>query len=320
MKRLIQLIATILTITLFAVSTTVTALTKQDYQKMGLLPYKGEPYFTLGKLDKLGRPTWAHIQFHDFIEAKAAKKYRNPKKKLNGNTGALTDYLPGFQGNNEYYLIPSELNQGHTQKVWSPRKLLSPLWTDNLSSNTVRNYALITSYADNGYPLDKRKGLFRLRDYEKALDDWTSSSSSYWNSKKGHQRYMVDYKIELIYQGEELVPRQLKIRYVGLTEKGKLKKIDLDGAESFDQYGIATVVIDNIAPNVTIDYLTGNALGTVYTPKTDGMSTDNPSDEEVYVDIDTGYYYYDVKNPDNYVIMTEREALDDGYIWDALEK
>lgn len=299
--------------------------TKDYYESKGLLPYKGDPYFRLGKLDQLGRPTWAHIQFHDFIEAKAAKGYKNPKVPINGKTGYMTDYLPGFQGNEDYYLIPSELKQGAMQKVWEPRHLLSILWTDSLSANVARNYGLITTYANQGFPIDSRIGLVTLRDYEQALDDWPSSSSSDWDSKTGYNHYMVDYKIELIYHGQELVPRQIKLRYIGLTEQGKLKKMDLPGPESFDQYGIATVVIDNIAPNVTIDYLTGAVTGQVYVPQEDSdrRITDDPYNEEdeleVFVDMDSGYYYYDVSNPDDYWVMTEKEALEDGYVWDALE-
>lgn len=325
MKRLFQCFGSVLLLVLLCLPIQASAATKPNYRAMGLLLYKGEPYFKLGKLDKLGRPTWAHIQFHDFIEAKAAKKYKNPTNRINGKTGYMTDYLPGFQGNDNYYLIPSELQQGAMQKVWEPRHLLSTLWTDATSSNTVRNYGLITSYANVEYPMDNRTGLVTLRDYERALDSWPSSSSRYWDSKRGYKRYMVDYKIELLYQGEELVPRQIKLRYVGLTEKGKLKKIDLEGQETFDKYGIATVVIDNIAPNVTIDYLTGVVTGQIYVPRTnpDNSAIEDSYDEteelEVYVDMESGYYYYHVNDPSNYLIMTEKDALEDGYVWDALE-
>lgn len=325
MKRLFQGFGYLLLVIFICIPMKVSAATKPNYKVMGLLPYKGEPYFKLGKLDKLGRPTWAHIQFHDFIEARAAKTYKNPTNRTNSPTGNMTDYLPGFQGNDNYYLIPSELQQGAMQKVWEPRHLLSTLWTDATSSNTARNYGLITSYADEGYPMDNRTGLVTLRDYERALDSWPSSSSRYWDSKRGYKRYMVDYKIELLYQGEELVPRQIKLRYVGLTEKGKLKKIDLEGQETFDKYGIATVVIDNIAPNVTIDYLTGAVTGQIYVPQTnpDNSVIEDSYDEteelEVYVDMESGYYYYHVNDPDQYLIMTEKEALGDGYVWDALE-
>lgn len=310
----------ILMVIFFNSSVSVSALTKSEYQEMGLLPFTGEPYFKLGQLDKLGRPTWAHIQFHDFIDAKAAQKYENPKTTRNGNKGHMTDYLVGFTGNDDYFLIPSELEQGYMQKVWEPSQLLNLLWTDPISSNVARNYGLFTSYAYKGYPEDSREGLVTLQDYEQALDAWFSSA---WDPKKGYKRYMIDYKIELIYQEQELVPRQIKIRYVGLTQQGELRKINLDGPEDFDKNGIATVIIDNIAPNVTIDYKTGKVEGNRYVPKHSSNSTDRNYDETeehyVYINLDSGYYYYYVDNPDDYLCMVEKEALEEGYIWDSTE-
>lgn len=319
MKRL--LIFSFLLAGLFLASSPVRALTASDYQSKGLLPYKEKPYFILGELDRLGRPTWAHIQFHPFIDAKADKNYKDPDKPINGESGKRTDYLPGFQGNDDKYLIPPELNRGYIQKAWSPRSLLSTLWTDSGTANRAQNFGLITTYADEGFARNKPKGLTTLRDYERALDDWISSASREKGNKKA---YLVDYKIELIYQGDELVPRQIQIRYIGLTKDGKLKKIDLEGEESFDTNGIASVVIENTAPHVTIDYLTGKVTGQVYVPvqassASSDTEEDDSLDEEVYVNWDTGYYYYDVDDVTDYDIMTERDAIADGYVWDSLE-
>lgn len=300
----------------------------QFYKDKGLLPYKKEPYFTLGRLDKLGRPTWAHIQFHDSRLAKADKVYRNPSKPLHGETGQMTDYLPGFQGNDQAYPINPDQEKPPLSKIWVPRHLLSSLWTDGAASNTIYNYGLITTYANEGFALSsetKPKGPQTLRDYEQALSDWVTISSQYWDSKKGHQRYMVDYKIELLYKGKELVPRQIKLRYVGLTEKGQLRKIDLEGKETFDKHGIATVVIDNVSPNVTIDYLTGRVTGKPYTfPK--ASPSEKPasagaegSGETVYVNEETGYYDYYVDDVKAYLELSEEEAIRDGYVWGEVE-
>lgn len=321
MKRICSLLLVLLVIVTIVLPNSAHALSPEDYKTMGLLPYKGKPYFTLGSLDKLGRPTWAHIQFHNFIDAKPDKVYKDPKTPINGKSGYLTDYLPGFKGNDTYYLIPAEFKQGYMQKVWSPSHLLSNLWT-GMGANTVQNYGLLTSYADTGFPSDSRKGLVTLQDYERALDDWLRSS---YNSKKEYQKAdLVDYKIELIYQGDELVPRQIKLRYVGLTKAGKLKKIDLEGEESFDSYGIATVLIDNIAPNVTIDYLTGEVTGQAYVKKEEPANSSSATEEEddsdeVYVYHDKGYYYYSAPDDNWDEILTENQAIEEGYAWDSLE-
>ncbi|MFS1664713.1 hypothetical protein ACLN19_09070, partial [Streptococcus sp. zg-JUN1979] len=120
-----------------------------------------------------------------------------------------------------------------------------------------------------------------------------------------------------------------KLRYVGLNEKGQLKKIDLEGEETFDKHGIATVVIDNVAPHITIDYMTGKVTGDVYvrqessgSKKSDSAELDRDYEQYdycVYVNEDDGYYDYKGSDSDKYVEMTEREALEEGYVWDAAE-
>lgn len=306
MKRLVILVTCLLLGLTLVFSNSAHALSQEDYKTMGLLPYTGKPYFTLGSLDELGRPTWAHIQFQSSNDAKPDKVYKNPETALNGKSGNVTDYLPGFKGNDTYYSIPAELKQGESQRVWFSRPLLGIDWI-GFGNDTIQNYGLLTSYAVRGFPNDSRKGLVTLQDYEEALNTW------YYREKKNRKVDLVDYKIELIYQGNELVPRQLKLSYVGLTKNGQLKKIDLEGEESFDANGIATVLIDNIAPNVTIDYLTGEVTGQPY------VESEEDDTEEVYVYYGRGYYYYDAPDDDYDDIMTEKQAIEDGYDWDSLE-
>ncbi|TWT12222.1 hypothetical protein [Streptococcus sp. sy004] len=218
MKRFIKPVIFIVFIACLLLSTKVTALTAQDYENMGLLPYKAKPYFKLGELDKLGRPTWGQGQLSIYTESKAAETY--PAES------SLQDCdLPGYQVNNDRYLIPIELDQGYIQEVWSKRSLLSTRdFNLDKTAMLTRNHALITNYTDNGFPLDKRTGLFSISQYEKALVEWMKQKNSDKKQFSKNKSYMIDYKIELIYQGEELVPRQVKLRYVGLAPKGKLEK------------------------------------------------------------------------------------------------
>ncbi len=77
-----------------------------------------------------------------------------------------------------------------------------------------------------------------------------SKSPSFW----------LDYKVTPIYSGDELIPRQISLQYVGLDESGKLININLGSPkESVDGYGITTVILDNYSKNATIDYLKGTA-------------------------------------------------------------
>lgn len=183
MRKKVLLCAILSLLILSASPLSVSAMSKTEYKELGLLPYKGEPYFTLGKLDKYGCPTWVHIQLNDFIGAEAAKHYQNPKKTINGNSGALTDYLTGFHSNEESYLVSKDSSSKVNAHVWKPRYLLNVMWVNGVNSSVIQNFGLITTYANEGYTDADKDTLVSLEDYDKALSDWTSSFSSDWDSK-----------------------------------------------------------------------------------------------------------------------------------------
>lgn len=311
MKKIVTLLASLLLV-LMVFSDTTSA--EQSTTEGKTLKFTGDPHFILGPLDEHSRPTYAHIQFHDFIDARSPK-YKDPEKPINGSTGMRTDYLPGYLGNPSYVVEDLGNGRKHNKPVWQPRSLLSSSWTDVSYSNRARNFGLITTYADEGYDFEIGLKPGMLSYYEMKLSDWLADDSKKLD--------MIDYRIELIYEGDELVPRKIKLSYVGLTEKGKLKKIDLDGEETFDKRGIATVMIDNSAPNVTIDYKTGKTEGEIYVPPVVTPVEEIEIieyEETVYVNWETGEYHYDIpfnaSEPDKtiyYDEMSEDEAIEDGY-------
>ena len=86
--------------------------------------------------------------------------------------------------------------------------------------------------------------------YEKRLDSWLATHPNYW----------LDYKVTPVYTGDELIPRQVTLQYVGIDRDGNLLPINLSSPkESVDAYGITTVTLDNYSKNATIDYLKGTA-------------------------------------------------------------
>ena len=86
--------------------------------------------------------------------------------------------------------------------------------------------------------------------YEKRLDSWLATHPNYW----------LDYKVTPVYTGDELIPRQVTLQYVGIDRDGYLLPINLSSPkESVDAYGITTVTLDNYSKNATIDYLKGTA-------------------------------------------------------------
>ena len=79
-----------------------------------------------------------------------------------------------------------------------------------------------------------------------------------------HPNYWLDYQVKAIYQGDELIPRQVELQYVGIDQEGQLLQISLGGdKESVDAYGITKVVLENQSPNATINYVDGKAQGLV---------------------------------------------------------
>ena len=75
-----------------------------------------------------------------------------------------------------------------------------------------------------------------------------------------HPHYWLDYKVTPVYEGDELIPRQVILQYVGIDQEGNLLRINLGSPkESVDAYGITTVTLDNYSKNATIDYVKGTA-------------------------------------------------------------
>ena len=75
----------------------------------------------------------------------------------------------------------------------------------------------------------------------------------------GNYKGTADSNVE-VYTGDELIPRQVTLQYVGIDRDGNLLPINLSSPkESVDAYGITTVTLDNYSKNATIDYLKGTA-------------------------------------------------------------
>lgn len=56
------------------------------------------------------------------------------------------------------------------------------------------------------------------------------------------------------------MPRQIELQYVGIDSSGELLTIRLNSnKESIDENGVTTVILENSAPNINLDYLNGTA-------------------------------------------------------------
>ena len=104
--------------------------------------------------------------------------------------------------------------------------------------------------------------------YEKRLDSWLATHPNFW----------LDYQVKPFYTGNELIPRQVVLQYVGLDESGNLINIQLGGSkESVDSNGITTVVLENYSKNAIIDYLKGTATPSLVPTEESSQSSSSSS-------------------------------------------
>ncbi|HFZ6770500.1 TPA: DNA/RNA non-specific endonuclease [Streptococcus agalactiae] len=248
-KQFIKLgIATLLTvislytpINLATNHTTENIVTAQEYKtkENGTLPFKHKRQLVLGELDDKGRATFAHIQL---------KVKDEPKKK---RVKRLKTTPVGWHNFKFYY------NDG-TQKAWlmSRGRLICHQFSG--LNNERKNLVPMTNWLNTGnYNSTNSSNPESMLFYEKQLKTWLST----------HKNYYLDYKVTPIYQNNELIPRKIELKYVGIDKTGKLLPIFIGNKSTQDQFGISTVTLENTSPNATIDYLSGKAQNTVLSAK-----------------------------------------------------
>ncbi|MEW4354139.1 DNA/RNA non-specific endonuclease [Streptococcus pneumoniae] len=197
----------------------------------GTLSFTGQKQVLLGELDSLKRATSAHIQLQDKDEP---KKQQEPKIK----------YDPVGWHNFKF-----AYNDGK-KKAWLMHRGHLIGYQFSGLTNEKRNLAPMTAWLNAGnFKGTDEKNQESMLYYENQLDNWLAIHPNYW----------LDYKVTPIYTDKELLPRQIKLQYVGLDEHGQKLEIKVGGKETVDEHGITTVILDNLSPNATIDYATGKA-------------------------------------------------------------
>lgn len=83
--------------------------------------------------------------------------------------------------------------------------------------------------------------------YEQRLAKWLKENPSAW----------LDYQVTPLYDGNDLLPKQVKLNYTGLNTQGKPVTIKLGGNEKQSLNGTMEVVLDNTSPNAVLNYSTG---------------------------------------------------------------
>ena len=203
-----------------------------DYQSLNLLPFTGNKLLVLGEFDHLGRATSAHIQLQDKDEP---KQKREPRLKHNPVGWHNYKIAYGNKGKKAWLF-----HRGH---------LIGYQFSG--LTNEGKNLVPLTAWTNTGnYKGTADSNVEGMLYYEKRLDSWLATHPNYW----------LDYKVTPVYTGDELIPRQVILQYVGIGRDGNLLPIHLSSPkESVDAYGITTVTLDNYSKNATIDYLKGTA-------------------------------------------------------------
>ncbi|MDO4872764.1 MAG: DNA/RNA non-specific endonuclease [Carnobacterium sp.] len=271
-----------------------------------LLPFKKEKQLVLGELDKLERSTSAHIQLN--IKDKPKAK-REPKISVDS---------VGWHN----YKMPID-DSGSGKEAWLMNRGHLVGYQFSGLDNELRNLTPMTALLNTGSLSDKDSAnQTAMLFYENNLADWINAHPNDW----------LDYKVTPIYEGDELIPRQVELQYAGIKSDGTLMKISFGTKqEKMDEEGVTHVILENTSPNAKIDYATGNAEPLFAKKKVETTEATSVNQEEkitVYVankgksDV---YWYYKENMPGNtnkknIVEMTEAEAKRQGKIHTSKEK
>ncbi|MBP2619761.1 DNA/RNA non-specific endonuclease [Streptococcus panodentis] len=215
--------------------TSVQLLSEADETEIGTLRFTGNYQLRLGKKDKYGRATAAHIQLQ-------ARNMPHKKRETK------ITYSPiGWHNYKFYYGKGGE-------KTWLMSRGHLIGYQFSGLSDEGKNLVPITAWLDSGASKGSdRNNQDSMFYYEQRLQNWLTDHPGHW----------LDYKVTPIYVEDELLPRQIELQYVGFDADGNIVSIELGGREMLDQDGMTHVLLDNLSPNAEINYKTGTASNTM---------------------------------------------------------
>ena len=85
--------------------------------------------------------------------------------------------------------------------------------------------------------------------YENNLRQWVNT----------HPQDKLDYAVIPLYHGLELVPRQIRLTFVGVKPSDKQVKIQMPGVKLKTHGKVSEVILNNSSPRAKINYATGRA-------------------------------------------------------------
>lgn len=202
------------------------------------LAFKNQKQMIMAPTDRLGRAVDSHIQLKNSQEPKAK---RTP---LNYNP-------PGWHNYNFYF----KKENGEIARAWLMSRGHLVGYQFSGLNDEARNLVPETNWLNAGnYNGTDDTNSASMLYYENRLDSWLAN----------HPNYYLDYQVTPLYKGDELIPRQIRLAYVGIDKNGKPLEIKLGGGREKAGNGDTTVVyLENVSPNAEINYSTGTATNTV---------------------------------------------------------
>ena len=201
-----------------------------------LLPFKREKQLVLGELDSYKRSTQAHIQlrYDD-------KPTEQRESKINVDPVGWHNFkFPiDYSGKEAWFM-----NRGH----------LVGYQFSGLNDE-LRNLTPMTAYLNTGSMTGTdEKNPVAMLFYEEKLAAWLKQNKNAW----------LDYRVTPLYTDSELIPRQVELQYAGISANGRLIPIQFNSSlEEVNEDGTTRVILNNDAPNGTLDYQTGLAEPTI---------------------------------------------------------
>lgn len=276
-------------------TTTTVQIDKSHELPESLLPFKREKQMVLGELDSYKRSTQAHIQlrYDD-------KPTEQRESKINVDPVGWHNFkFPiDYSGKEAWFM-----NRGH----------LVGYQFSGLNDE-LRNLTPMTAYLNTGSMTGTdEKNPVAMLFYEEKLAAWLKQNKNAW----------LDYRVTPLYTDSELIPRQVELQYAGISANGRLIPIRFNTSiEEVNEDGTTRVVLNNDAPNGTLDYQTGLAQSSLQSEKQEKTQPEskNKNDRTVYVANEgkATVYWYDKKrmpaktNQAKVVEMSESQAKAQG--------
>ena len=263
-------------------TSTTTGKVEQSHDlPASLLPFKKEKQLVLGELDSYKRSTQAHIQLR--YDDKPTEQREN---KINVDPVGWHNFkFPvDYSGKEAWFM-----NRGH----------LVGYQFSGLNDE-LRNLTPMTAYLNTGSMTGTdEKNPVAMLFYEEKLAAWLKQNKNAW----------LDYRVTPLYTDSELIPRQVELQYAGISSNGRLIPIQFNTSiEEVNEDGTTRVILNNDAPNGTLDYQTGLAEPTITSEAQERTQSESQvttkstakrkNDRTVYVANEgkAMVYWYDKKN------------------------